>query len=682
MSFIELYQSIPKIPAQNKDYFRLIPQEGVIHTMVTGCPTHNAIWDMNVRPSDGRVFFSVCGEGFCPDYARLYEYIPKEGRMVCHFALEKESIQQDRTIRPSKFHTSIQFMDDGRLIMQTHTTSPAPSHPSWIPASYLNHQWEGFQGSEVFIYDPDKKIVQSKGIIAPYCTLYGGGLSNKAGLYFGLDTFSGYGFIYDLKSNESACIGQVTDGRSNRLYEGPDGHIYYGTATGHLARLNVDTRKIEILAEIREKSPLRHGLFDKDGLFWFSARSGMSLYTYDYRTGICKEEGRFFEDGELAPGLHYCYGFDMDSSGCIWFCSNVRVDYNTEYWAGSRLYKWDIRNGKKKVDFGFIGTPQQRTVALCAQASIYNDILFVTDGNHFDNPVGIVEIDLSKMTEDRINSARPLSADPLVYMFVKDSSQYFPLGQKDYEKLVEEPMRFCEAAYKDKEIQNVNNSYASFKSMTGTALWETMGYGNGSVHALKWEDDNTITGISGGDEKYFFRLKLTEAGLIMDSFEKAPGAVIPCRLKVSVPEGLKLPSMPGRQYLAVPKSSAALADGSIVVGTKDMMLCRIKKDKFSEGWTVFGLGAVTTSGGVHCLSVTPDGMTVYGVAGYECGKGDIFCYNEQDGLFWLGTVPITPSPTGRQLVSNRPWVCEVSPNGKYLAIGSLDEMSGVCVFGL
>ena len=675
MSFREFCQSLPKIPAQDKDYFRLIPQDGVIQTIVTEWPAHNAIWDMNIRPGDGRVFFSVCGEGFSPAYARLYEYIPKTARMIRHFDLEKESIQQDRTIRPSKFHTSIQFMKDRRLIMQTHTTSPAPSHPTWMPESYLNHQWEGFQGSEVFIYDPDKKIVQSKGIIAPYCTLYGGGLSNKAGLYFGLGTFNGYGYIYNLNTGESKCIGQVTDGRSNRLYEGPDGHIYYGTATGHLARLNVDTGKIEILAELREKSPLRHGVFDKDGLFWFSARSGMSLYTYDYRSGECREMGRFFEDGEIAPGLLYCYGFGLDSKGCIWFCSNTRMDYFAEYWAGSRLYKWDVKNGKTKVDFGFIGTAR-RTVALCAQASIYNDVLFVTDGNHLENPVGIVEIDLSKMTEDKIDSKRPLSSDPLVYLHIKDSSRYFPLGDEEYNRLVEEPMRFCEESYKDKLIQNANNSYASFKSMTGTALWETMGYGNGSVHWLKWDDNSTISGISGKDEKYIFRLKLTEAGLLMDRFEKAPNAVIPDRLKAAVPDGIGLPHVPGRQYLAEAESSVALADGSVVVGTKDMMLCRIKDGN------VFGLGAVTTSGGVHCLSVASDGMTVYGVAGYECGKGDIFCYNEKTGLFWLGTVPITTSPTGRQLISNRPWVCEVSPDGKYLAVGALDEMSGVCVFGL
>ena len=113
-----------------------------------------------------------------------------------------------------------------------------------------------------------------------------------------------------------------------------------------------------------------------------------------------------------------------------------------------------------------------------------------------------------------------------------------------------------------------------------------------------------------------------------------------------------------------------------MAGTKDMMLCRIKNGK------VFGLGAVSTSGGVHSLAAAPDGITVYGVAGYDYGKGDIFRYSEKDGLFWLGTVPITPTQTGRQLVTHRPWICEVSPNGKYLAIGALDEMSGVGVYTL
>ena len=675
MRFRELLNSEPKIPVQSKDYYRLIPQDGVKHTIVTDQPDQNATWDMNIRKSDGRIFFSVCGEGFIPAYPRLYEYIPKEGRVVHHFSVEKESIQHRRAIHASKLHTSTHFLDDGRIITATHTTSPSPLHPTWMPESYVNHQWESFHGSEVFIYNPDSKIVQSKGIFSPFCTLYGIGLSNRSGLYFGIGCFNGHGYIYDLNTNEATWIGQVTDGRSNRLYEGPDGHIYYGTATGHLARLNVDTRKIEILAETREKTPLRHGLFDEDGLFWFSARSGMSLYTFDYKTGTCNEVGRFFEDGEITPSKLFCYGFDFDSNGCMWFCSNSMIDKHIECFAGTRLYKWDVKRGKKKVDFGFVGS-SKRTVALCAQVIIHNDLMFVTDGNHLDDQVGIIEIDLSKMTEDRINSERPLSTDTLVYVPVTDSRQHFPLGEKEYDRLVENTMRYWDSMYEDKQIQIANNSYASFKSKTGTALWESMGYGNGSVHALKWEDNSTITGICGGSEKFSFKLKLTEKRLIMDSFEKAPRVEIPSRLKAEVPKGVKLPEMPGRQFLAEPESSVKLADGSIIVGTKDVMLCRIKDGH------VFGLGAVTTSGGVHCLCVTPDGMTVYGVAGYEAGKGEIFRYSEKDGLFWLGTVPITPSPTGRQLVSYRPWVCEVSPDGKYLAIGSLDEMSGVCVFGI
>ena len=94
------------------------------------------------------------------------------------------------------------------------------------------------------------------------------------------------------------------------------------------------------------------------------------------------------------------------------------------------------------------------------------------------------------------------------------------------------------------------------------------------------------------------------------------------------------------------------------------------------------MGAVTTSGGVHCLSLAPDGMTVFGVAGYELGKGDLFQYDDTNGVRWQGSIPIVKSPSGRQLVNFRPWRCAVSPDGRHLAIGMLDEMSGVAVFGL
>ncbi len=679
MTFREFYEKTPRVQKQPLDYFRLIPQDGVRRVIVEQEPEHNAIWDMNVRKSDGRVFFSVCGEGMIPLYARLYEYIPGEARAIRHFALEDAVIQRGRTIRASKFHTAIQFLDDGRLVLQTHTTSPSPLHPTWMPESYLNHQWESFEGSELMFYDPDTHRVDYKGVVSPFCSLYGGGLSKRAGVYVGVGIFNGVGYLYDLKTNAVTELGQITDGRTNRFYEGPDGHLYYGTATGDLARVNVDTRKAEILAKLEERSPLRHGAFDENGTLWFSTRAGKLLYTYNVYSGEFAVARRFFPDDEYAPATRFCYGFDFDSSGCMWFCANQ--DGNRElpspvnYRAGVRLYKWDVRHGKRPVDFGFVGTPE-RSVALCAQASICGDRLFVTDGNHLDDPVGIIEIDLSKMTEDKITSARPLSNDPIVYMCCDGAREQFPLGPEEYDRRMEHVLRFCSDTYADAQVQDDNCSYAKFSEMTGAALWESVGYGNGSVRALRWKDDETLEGVCGGGERYRFSIKYENGAARVESAVRDDAAPDQDPLAAAVPDGLTLPCMPGRQFLARAESSAALADGSIVIGTKDMMLCRVKDGK------VFGLGAVTTSGGVHCLSVAPDGKTVYGVAGYECGKGDVFRYSEDTGLFWLGSVPITTTPTGRQLVSGRPWICAVSPDGRHLAIGSLDEMSGVGVYTL
>lgn len=675
-TFKEYYGKNPRIPAQSEDFFRLIPQEGVRHTFVEHEPTHNAIWDMNIRKSDGRVFFSVCGEGLVPDYARLYEYIPGDARIVHHFSLENESIQQDCALRPSKFHTSIQFMDDGRIIMQSHTSSPSPLHPVWMPAGYLNHQWEGFKGSEIFIYNPETKLVQCKGVFSPYNTMYGGALSRRTGLFFAVGYLDGAGYVYDLNTNKACCIGQVTDGDANRFYEGPDGHIYYGTQTGLLSRFNVDTRKVEFLLQTREKAPLRHGTFDDNDVLWFTTRAGKWLYTYNLKTGEYKEMGRFHEDDEMAPGQCYCYGLGFDSSGCLWYCSNYNLKHVfEEYTAGSRLFKWDIRRGKKPVDFGFIGTADKRSISLCAQALIHDDKLFITDGNHLTDSVGILEIDLSTMTEDRLES-RPLSTDVINYLPIEESRRYFPLGEQEYDRRAAKISDTLEIFYKIQNIKMENLSIAEFKGKTGVALWEHVGYGNGSVKALRWEDNETLTGICGGDDLYEFRLKLDTNGLHLVEQQKCGGATIPSRVTASIPDNMKLPCMPGRQYLAEVECSVRLGDGSIVAGTKDMMLCHIRDGR------VFGLGAVATSGGVHCLSVAPDGKTVYGVAGYELGRGEVFRYSEMNGLSWLGMVPNTPTPTGRQIVTFRPWVCSVSPDGKYLAIGALDEMSGVGVFTL
>jgi hypothetical protein len=694
MTFTEQYHASQKIQPNSPDYFRLIPQDGVVHTLVEGEPNHNAIWDMNVRRSDGRVFFSVCGEGVTPEYAHLYEY-HRGGTYTRHFDLEKETIQHSRRIRASKFHTSIHFLEDGRLIMQTHTTSPSPLHPAWMPESYVNHQWESFEGSTLLLYNPDTKIVQSKGVLAPYSTLYGGGYSAKANLFFGFGTFDGYGWVYDLNTGEAKCIGQVTDGRSNRLYEGPDGHLYYGTASGDLARLNTETCKVEFLARTREHSPLRHGAWDGD-TFWFSARTGKSLYKYELSSGTLTEAGRFFGDDDLPGGNRLCYGLDFDSQGVLWFCSNQSAVNNFQgYEAGVKLYKWDVRRGKPIVDFGFLGTPL-RTVGVCAQLCIHDDIMYVTDGNHFDDPVGIIEVDLRKMTQDKITDSRLLSNDAVMYISVEGGRALYPAGESAYDRDTRRRFAYLDDAYARNQFLHANTPFAQFPPVegytppaarkiaphsvaapavgaTGVALWERVGYGNGSVDELTWADNRTLSGLCGNTLRFTLSLYNGELSFVC---AEPTGETPQSPLTVPIPEGINWPCMPGRQYLAVPECSVKRLDGSLVVGTKDMMLCLVR------GGQAYGLGAVTTSGGVHCLSMAPDGMTVYGVAGYELGKGDLFRYDDQNGLRWLGSLPIVKTPTGRQLVNYQPWRCAISPDGKHIAIGMRDEMSGVAVFGV
>ena len=70
--------------AEPAEFFKLIPQTGVEHIMVKEWPTHNAIWDMAVSP-EKTIFFSICGESYVAEYARLYEYKPKTKEKKLHF---------------------------------------------------------------------------------------------------------------------------------------------------------------------------------------------------------------------------------------------------------------------------------------------------------------------------------------------------------------------------------------------------------------------------------------------------------------------------------------------------------------------------------------------------------------------------------------------------------------------
>ena len=88
------------------DAYRLIPQQGVTHTLFPPEVRHNAMWDFAVT-DEGRVFFSLCAELNEALYARLYEYVPQTDTLQLHFNLEEKILQFDRAVRMSKIHSSI-----------------------------------------------------------------------------------------------------------------------------------------------------------------------------------------------------------------------------------------------------------------------------------------------------------------------------------------------------------------------------------------------------------------------------------------------------------------------------------------------------------------------------------------------------------------------------------------------
>lgn len=663
----DFIDSLVNMPETDPDYFRLIPQDGVNHKILVSEPRHNAIWDMNIRKSDGRVFFSVCGEGDEAVWAKLYEFDGKNNRFIHHFDFEKKVIQQDIAIRASKFHTCIDFMEDGRLIMVTHTTARAPQHPAWMPQAYANHQWEGFQGSNLIIYDPETGTVDNRGVIAPYETLYGGAYSARCKTYFGIGMMTGRGYAYNVETGQCRCLGQVCDPSTCRLLCARNGNIYSCTGTGVLFRYDAEKQDVIYSKnELPERSSMEFMHEMPDGRLLLSSISGQELYLYDPAADCLKSLGRYSPEGYLAPGHDRCYGFDFDSSGRIWYATMTYDSMSREI--GCRLHCWDVFNGKKSVDYGFIGTPATRTPLCVAELMIYDDVIYIADGNHMLDPVGIVSIDTRIL-----GGEKPFCPDSIIFRAYKNADRLYP-GNDLLAKREHEYAFFDYCAGSDRIRVANPHCMLGAKPCAGLSFWQQTGRENSPVLALEWTDNNHLVCHTGGAS--FYRINVA-----YNNGEAAIESIIPCEkpepcpIKAKIQDGVPLPFVPGRQYLAAANASVAMSGGRVFAGTRDMMTAVICKDK------VKSTGAACTSGPVLWLTVTPDKNKVYGVAGHKSGIGNLFTYSEDEGLIWLGSVPFASSPCGRRVCCTQPTVCELSPNGQFLAIGAGDLLGGIVIIG-
>lgn len=660
-------------------FFDLIPQTGVTHLLCEDLPTHNAVWDMVISP-EGRVFFSACGESYVAEYARLFEYDHKNKKLIRHFDLEKRILQREECLRTSKFHTALSFMEDGRIITTTHTTSPSPLHPTWMPYEYANHQWESYPGSHILIYDPKTGAIENRGLISPFDTTYGGTYCPKTGDYFCTTWMRGTGYVYNVHTGERRCLGQVSDTATSRTFLCSDGHIYGSTYSGKLFRYNADIRDIEYLdADIG--ALMRHAR-ERDGILYITTGPcsvdgrGQMLFAYDMATGKVTEVGRPVPkidaaDENAKNTFFNAYGMDFDSAGRLWYgCMTFTPQIK---YAGVRLFMWDFLHGKEPVDLGFLGTPK-RTLSITAELNIHDDVIYISDGNHTSDKdlyCGILAIDLKEFIPAIETEKRIPSHDYMNYLpYPLSCAAYYP--KDDFEECWE---RFFQRYQFEQEMLRFkaeNSHIFPWPGVTAVSYWEKTGRKNTRVNALKWKNDGLLMAFCGTETHFRVTFDLSSGQTAIVPWEHVQAD----ELHASLPEGIDLPFMVGRRYLAHPEASVTLGDGSSIVGTKDMMLAHV------IGTKVKSLGAVTPCGPVRSLAVTPDGSTVYGIAGYEKGATNLFRYDEENGIIQLGYVPTAFAGNGRNVCIFNATTIAMSPDGKHLAIGGADELSGVIILSL
>ncbi len=663
------YDTLLSIASRPADFFRALPPEAVTHRLLEQDTQHNAIWDLAISP-EGRVFFSLCAELAESRYVRLYEYLPDRNDFRLHFRLEDRIIVQDREIRASKVHTSMAFMEDGRLIMATHTTAQAPQHPTWMVEGYYQHLWEGYPGSHLLIYDPHTGALENRGIPVPHETIYGGAYDKRHGVYYFGGMIRGHAYAYDVKANRVTDLGQATEFGAYRWVVGPDGHIYASSRRGRLFRINTDTRQVEELGirfprsaflDSATRNQLNDAGTGPDGRLYMQVVWGDALFALDTKTLQLESLGSYLPAALDWPHKHWMVGLHFDTEGILWY--GIFLFNAVGESAGCHLCSWDILHGGRPVDHGCIAS-DLRGVHTLSEVKGQGDVLYVCDGNHLFDRCGMVRIDLAALRRaEKAGRQGPLCHEVAPYLSVKNGRALYPYD--DFEELGGRYLAYLARIQNHWKFYEDNAESMRAAEYRVVCLWEHLGFDQ-PVRALRFEKDGTLTGVCGKETATAFTIRDGKfAGA-------APADGFPEKEPAPLPEGTRLPAVPGRQYLAEPSAWVRLGDGSLLVGTRDGMLCTIRDGR------VFCLGAASFNGPVHDLATDAAGRRAFGVAGHEMDLGMIFEYDGENGLRWRGRNYVYTAEEPYMSLSSQPVCCALSEDGSWLAVGVADRMS--CVY--
>ncbi len=682
MDYAETREKLKTFEAKDfpQGYFEMMPRRGVRHTLFGSEVPHNAIWDFAISP-EGRMFLSLCAELNASTCGRLYEYIPETGELVCCFDIRDIVLPLDRAIPPSKIHSSISFLDDGRLIMTTHTTAQAPGHPTWMPEAYYYHIWEGYQGSNIIIYDPKTLKADNLGVPVPRETIYGAALDNKHNALYFSGYFRGHLYRFDIDSSRVSDLGQVTEFGSFRFHRAPDGHIYSASRSGFFYRVNTDTGKIEDLgirfpyAKSTRFGPTQRRLNfcadGPDGRMYLGVIHCDSLLAYNPRTNTLEDFGSYIPDNAKLPDIcpTTIGGLSFDKGGCLWY----GIMAFSDDWVSMsvRLARWDVLRGGHPEMVGLTGTPDQN-ICCVSEMFIADEKLYIADTNHGNDPPGVFAADLNCIRED-MYKPRELSRDPMSYMCLTDAETICP--DSDIESKMEPCVRATMGVWRHISILSENPHTVQCERTEVYRLWREVPIESSAVKSLAWGDDGGLYGVCGEDELFGFVIR---SGSITPSpIDTAPGL---CRdlaerstHDTNFPSFASLPAQPGRQYLARASAVAKLNGERFLVGTEDGMLALA-----NANGSVYSLGQAVPYGPIRQIVTDSTQTKAFGIGGDCSDLGTIFYYDDKIGVRRLGRVFFCEAREPGLAASCELSAAALTSDGNRLAVGSSDRMG--CVY--
>ncbi len=650
---------------------KLVPQSVVKRVEFDKDDRRNAIWDMHISKT-GRCFVALCAEQYVSEAVSLYEYKYNENRLELCFNFEEKVCRFHDAITPSKIHTSMCDMNDGRIIMTTHTTAQSPVHPYWHPEPFYNHTFEGYQGSNIIIYDPVTGEFENKGIPIPHESIYGACYDPKNNALYFTGYFRGHLYRFDVETCKVTDYGKVTEFGSFRLHLGRDGNIYSASRSGNFYRINTDTQKIEELGIFFPKdyepySTLKHVQLDyivdaPDGYLYFKYIFGKNLYRYDYDKNVLDCVGEYLPDTLQTVDPYSAYGLVCDKNGVFWYaiCTcDEHFELNNAY-----LCRWDVIHGGKPRNMGLLGTPE-RSLTVCSEMIYRDGILFVADSNHhFDVPsVFTVDLDALERLDYSLGDHDLVYAkDILNYAHLREPKKYYKYSMEEYERQEKYNERFFNYINEYNEFLSENNLAIQAKKVKAYPFWKEYGCDNSQVRFVAYDDGDNLVAEFGNEKKKYCFLSYEERCVAITAYtvkQKYP----------VVPDSDSLPAAAGRSFRANLTAMTQIYDGKYLVGTEDGML------GIWDGINVFALGSCpNTSGRVVDVCYCDKTRTAYGIVGGKHDIAIIFSFNETQGVRYLGRTHFNID-TGLYLSCELSCIA-VNNEGTKIAIGS-DERMGV-----